>query len=358
MLAGLSNFKFLWLLVLALFLTLISQSVSALPLSDLPGWQVDHQSQAIPALLNTCYKKNTTGSFKSFCNQLKANPNLSDLETRKLLETYFVAIPVTNHGNPNGLFTGYYEPSFDGSLVKTSEYSVPLYAPPKGLIKTNIDGKPTYRLRQNGIYQPLPDRAVITSKGLPNTPVLAWIHSNIDQFFLQIQGSGEINLNNGQEILVGYAAENGKKYFPIGAYLIKTGALNPENVSMQTIKNWLEGHPSMAQMVMNLNPSYVFFRRLKTDQPIGAEGVELTPYRSLAVDRKYTALGTPVWLSTSLPTSKQTQPFNHLLVAQDIGGAIKGPVRGDIYFGSGSQPEWLAGHMQSTGNLWIFTPKT
>ncbi len=346
-------------------------SSNFIPLNNLPNWNTDHQSQAIPALLNTCQKpkKNsaaTSVSFKTFCYQLQKNPQLSDLQTRALLEKYFVAIPIKNQGNPTGLFTGYYEPMVEGSPVKTAVYSVPIYGKPSGLVKTNINGKSTYRILKNGHYQSIPDRAMLVQNPPQNTPVLAWIHSSIDQFFLQIQGSGLINLTNGQNLLIGYAGENGKNYFPIGAYLVKTNALSSKNISMQSIQDWLEAHPKSAQMVMNLNPSFVFFRALKTNQPIGAEGVELTPYRSLAVDRRFTSLGTPVWLSTSLPQSNTSstsntthnETFDRLLVAQDTGGAIKGPVRGDVYFGSGTEPEWLAGHMQSSGELWALRPKT
>ena len=323
------------LVILVILLPILSFATA---LSDLPGWNSDHQAEAIPALLHSCKKtsQNSNTLSKSFCTALEQNPNLSDSQTRVLLMKYFTAIPVTNHGQSTGLFTGYYQPTITGSLTQTPEDSVPIYGNPPKFLK------------------PFPDRnAIDVNNALANTktPVLAWVHSNIDRFFLQIQGSGTIECSNGQNLLVGYAGQNGKKYYPIGAYLLKIGALAPNNISMQTIKDWLDTHPKQAQAVMNLNPSFVFFRILKTPEPTGAHGTELTPYRSLAVDPKFTSLGTPVWLASVLP--KNNISFDHLLMAEDTGGAIKGPVRGDVFFGDGDQAEWLAGHMQSPGKLWV-----
>lgn len=365
-------------------------------LSQLPGWNTDHISDLSNGLLSNCqvlkkseFKNNTEQQFcaelpqaisgcslpnsnsnsnsnsKIHCN-IVPSQNLQDQNLRVLLEKYFQAVPMTNpnHKTSNsGLFTGYYEPSISGSLTKTPALNIPIYGKPAGLIET----KNSYKILSNGHYSSLPDRAeisqdILNNHYLPNTPILAWVNSEIDSFFLQIQGSGEIILPNHQELLLGYAGQNGKKYVPIGAYLIKIGALNSQNISMQSIKAWLEAHPNQAEKIMNMNPSFVFFRILDNiDQPIGAHGTQLTPYRSLAIDPKYLSLGTPVWLSTYLPMQlnsnvQKAVSFNHLLLAEDTGGAIKGPVRGDIYFGSGPEAEWLAGHMQSPGKLWALEP--
>lgn len=371
-----------------------SSCTQALSLSQLPGWNTDHQSDLANGLLANCEVLKKSGfknsSMQKFCAELPQaisgcsapnknsnqnsqihcnifpSQNLQDQNIRALLDKYFQAVPITNSTNSNnsaGLFTGYYEPSMKGSLTKTSIFDIPIYGKPSGLVET----KNTYKILNHGHYESLPNRAeisqdILNNHYLPNTPILAWVSSEIDSFFLQIQGSGEILLPNHQELLVGYAGQNGKKYVPIGAYLIKIGALTPQNISMQSIKAWLETHPNQAQKIMDMNPSFVFFRVLENiDQPIGAHGTQLTPYRSLAIDPKYLNLGTPVWLSTYLPMNLNSSvqkgvDFNHLLLAEDTGGAIKGPVRGDIYFGSGPDAEWLAGHMQSPGKLWALEP--
>lgn len=356
---------------------------SGIPLTQLPGWDTDHQSDLAQSLLADCQIKKLD-SEKKFCAALPSvlascsptqNNACEDQHLRVLLSQYFQAVPIVNNSN-TGLFTGYYEPTLTGSLTKTPVFNIPIYGKPVGLvelkniknIKNNKNSnQETYKILSHGQYQSLPDRASIfqdfsTNHYLPNTPILAWVSSEIDDFFLQIQGSGEILLPNHQSLLVGYAGQNGKKYVPIGSYLIKIGALTTQNISMESIKSWLETHPNQAQRIMNLNPSFVFFRVLNNiQQPIGANGTQLTPYRSLAVDPKYLNLGTPVWLSTYLPMKLNSNiqkgvGFNHLLLAEDTGGAIKGPARGDIYFGGGEDAEWLAGHMQSPGKIWALKP--
>lgn len=338
----------------------------------IPGWQMDQQQNALLALKGSCptlMRKN--GDYKQICTDVLNQDTISPAQARSMIEKHFNAYLVVNDGNDIGLFTGYYEPQMKGSLTKTQTYGVPLYGKPKGLVKVDLGifdkklrGRKSFRILENGRYTRLPSRQQISDGPLlKNTPVLAWVHSKIDRFFLQIQGSGSVLLPNGKRLLLGYAGQNGWAYYAIGRYLIQIGALTTKTVSMQSIKDWLYNHPTEAETVMNKNPSFVFFRKLKTQSPPGAHGVPLTAYRSLAVDPRFTKLGSLLFLSTYLPIKAggnitEGAKFQRLMVAQDTGGAIKGPIRGDVFFGSGDYAEWLAGHMQSKGRLWLLRPKS
>lgn len=334
---------------------------------QIPDWNQGHQLNAWQAWQRSCRydldKHNLPSNWQRICQHMvKQHPD-SDTQARQLFERYLRPYLMTNNGKATGLFTGYYEPSIPGSLKPTAYYRVPLYARPYNLVRVRIGGSMRYRLKVNGHYVRAPSRQAISQgPALKNTSVIAWIHSKIDRFFLQIQGSGSVQLSNGKRILLGYNGQNGYKYYPIGAYLVDKGYLTRKNVSMQSIKAWLQTHPDQAERVMNLDPSFVFFRKLTTDSPIGAQGVPLSAGYSLAVDRRYTRYGTPVWISTYLPQKSANKiahgaPLNRLMIAQDTGGAIKGPVRGDIFWGPGKRAEWLAGHMQSEGKMWVLLPK-
>lgn len=339
--------------------------------SQLPGWQTDNQSIALEALKGSCPSlMRKSIDYRNICQTLKNGGTIEASQARRLVQNHFTPYQVRNNGKSQGLFTGYYEPQMKGSLTKTKQFGVPLYGKPKGLVKVDLGrfdkrlrGRKSFRILENGRYRKLPSRKQISDGPLlKNTPVLAWVHSKIDRFFLQIQGSGSVLLPNGKRLLLGYAGQNGWPYYAIGRYFIKAGILNRHNVSMQSIKDWLYNHPDKAEYVMNKSSSFVFFRKLNTQQPPGAQGVPLTPTRSLAIDPKYIRLGSMVWLSTYLPIKtnaniREGVRFQHLMVAQDTGGAIKGPIRGDVFFGSGKYAEWLAGHMQSKGQLWVFKPK-
>ena len=187
-------------------------------------------------------------------------------------------------------------------------------------------------------------------------PEIVWVDDPVDAFFLQIQGSGRILFDDGTMMRVGYAAQNGHPYVAIGRELIARGALTRETVSMQSIRAWLVANPGEAAAVMNLNPSYVFFRTLEGDGPLGSEGVAVTPGRSLAVDRAFLAMGLPVWLDAEDPLDP-TSRVRRLMVAQDTGGAIKGPVRGDVFWGHGPEAAERAGRMRSSGRYWVLLPR-
>ena len=214
----------------------------------------------------------------------------------------------------------------------------------------------------DGRLQPFPSRAEIAAGALAGRGLeMVWVDDPIDAFFLHVQGSGQIVLEDGEIARVGYAAQNGHPYFAIGRELIARGALTRERVSLQSIRAWLEAHPDAAAEVMNRNPSYVFFRRIAGDGPRGAFQVPLTARASLAVDRRHIPLGVPVWLETALPRADgvagEAMSWRRLLVAQDTGGAIRGIVRGDVFFGAGARAAALAGRMKSSGRYYILLPR-
>jgi len=189
-----------------------------------------------------------------------------------------------------------------------------------------------------------------------NDKVIVWVDNAVDAFFVQIQGSGIVELAEGGTMRIGYAGQNGHPYYAIGRELIKREQLTKENVSLQTIRAWLEANPDQADEIMNTNASYVFFRELESEGPIGGEGIALTAGRSLAIDRSLLAYGMPIWTDIAPPIEGIGQ-IQKLMVTQDTGGAIRGPVRGDVFWGYGAQAEKLAGPMKSKGRYWILLPK-
>jgi membrane-bound lytic murein transglycosylase A len=187
-------------------------------------------------------------------------------------------------------------------------------------------------------------------------PVLAWVEDPVELFFLQIQGSGQVALASGERIRLGYADQNGHPYRSLGRYLIERGELTLEQASMQGIKAWAAANPAKLQEALNVNASYVFFRELAgSDGPIGALGVPLSAQYSIAVDARYVPLGAPVFLATTFPLS--SQPLERLVVAQDTGGAIRGAVRADFFWGTGAEAGTLAGRMRQQGRMWLLWPR-
>jgi membrane-bound lytic murein transglycosylase A len=185
---------------------------------------------------------------------------------------------------------------------------------------------------------------------------LLWVDSAIDAFFLHVQGSGRVVFEDGSVVRVGYAGRNGRRYTPIGRELVAKGIIPQKKVSLQSIRQWLAENPIAGRQLMEKNQSYIFFRLMEGDGPIGAQGVQLTPGRSLAVDRKYIPLGVPVWLNTSEP-GKSRKPLRRLVMTQDTGSAIRGPVRGDLFFGFGNEAGLRAGHMREIGTYYLLLPK-
>jgi len=294
---------------------------------------------------------------------------------KRFFETNFVPYKVAE-ANSDGLFTGYYEPELRGSRTRHGAFQTPLYAVPVDLVRRDMGVyRDTYFGRMiNGMmamgmtmtmmrFVPYPARAEIEHDGIPATPIF-YVDNPVDAFFLQIQGSGRVILDDGTVVRAAYAGQNGQPYTAIGAVLIERGWMTREELSAQSIRDWLVSHPEQAQEVMNTNASYVFFTEKPVGDPnlgaVGAEGVPLTPEASVAVDRSIHALGVPMWLESTAPTTDSEIPersFDALLVAQDTGGAIHGVVRGDVYWGYGNAAGIVAGKMKQPGRMNLLLPR-
>ncbi len=313
--------------------------------------------------------------WRAPCAALSGVADGNDTAARSFFETWFVPFSAANNGEPNGLFTGYYEPELRGSRTRKGRFVVPLYGRPADLVTVELSlfreewkGQRIAGRVQQGALRPYPGRAEIEAGALSGIArdgggalELVWVDDAVDAFFLHIQGSGRVVLDDGSLMRVGYAAANGRPYLAIGRELIARGALAREDVSMPSIRTWLAANPGEARDVMNKNASFVFFRPLPApvnanDGPPGSEGVPLTPGRSLAVDRNHLAMGLPLWLDAEDPLDKQ-QRVRRLMVAQDTGGAITGPVRGDVFWGSGADAAERAGRMRSSGRYWLLLPR-
>lgn len=353
--------------------------------TDLPGWTADRVAEAVPAFRRSCAKLTalpadrpvgpdgvggTGGDWQAPCTALATLPDGDDAAARAFFERWFTPYAAANNDNRRGLFTGYYEVELEGSRTPDPAYPVPLYKRPADLIMVDLGdfadrwkGERIAGRVANGRLKPFEDRAAIEAGALRNKGLeLLWLQDPVAVFFLHIQGSGRVRFPDGTETRVGYAAQNGHKYVAIGKELIDRGELAREQVSLQSIRAWLKAHPDQAPDLMNKNPSYVFFQELKGEGPNGAQNVALTPGRSLAVDSKFLPYGVPVWLDAEDPLAQNPTDgqarLRRLLVAQDTGGAIRGPVRGDVFWGHGEDAEKRAGVMKSAGEYYILLPKT
>ena len=351
--------------------------------ADLAGWEDDHQSAAIVALRRSCAPLltradayavgqngigGTAAAWRTACEAV-AGLAPDDDAARHVLEAHFVPLRVTNNGEAEGLFTGYYEPELRGRRIREGkgDGAVPLYTTPPDLVtvdlgafRESLKNQRTAGRVVDGRLEPFPDRAAIEGGALAGRGLeIAWVDDPIDAFFLHIQGSGRITLDDGSTMRVGYAGQNGHSYFAIGRELVASGELDSETVSLQTIRAWLRAHPARAPAVMATNRSYIFFRELDEAGPVGAQGVVLTPQRSLAVDRRFLPLGAPVWLDASAPSAEAEGAdvvLRQLMVTQDTGGAIRGPVRGDVFWGHGREAEEVAGRMKHRGRYYLLLP--
>lgn len=304
--------------------------------------------------------------WQETCRAAMAVTPLTEASARQFFQKWFKPVEFYNNKPINGLFTGYYLPWFRGSLTQTAEYNTPIYGLPNNIVTVNLDDfgsdfpnrRLVARVEKNKVL-PFHHRKEINKGALKNTaPVLVWVRSHIDRLFLEIQGSGTIELPNGELINLGYAGENGAPYTPVGRVLVDKGIMTKETASMQGIRAYLEAHPEEILPVLNQNKSFVFFRILDRSAALGAQGVTLTPGYSLAVDRKWIPLGTPLWLNTTRPSSVTEKPktLQRLMVAQDTGGAIRGIVRGDVFWGAGDNATFIAGNMKNAGHYWLLLP--
>lgn len=280
-------------------------------------------------------------------------------DAKRFFETRFVPMALRGQDGVSGLMTGYYEPLLYGSMRQSAAFPYPLYAPPEDLLHVDLsdvypDLKHRYlrgRLR-HGRVVPYPTRAQINAEGIDARP-LCYLSSDVDRFFLHVQGSGRIAMEDNVTLFVGHADRNGWPYASIGKLMVRQGRIAKADISMQSIRAYLQAHPDEKRAILETNPSYIFFRR-KTQSATGTLGVPLTPMLSVAVDRTKIPLGFPVYYDAVHPAGNMH--LRALAFAQDTGSAIKGQVRADLFWGFGSEAEAAAGEMKSPLRLWLFLP--
>ena len=339
----------------------------AVEFDQLPGWEQDQHAQALLALNRGCSRLEKKVEWASICSQAQSIDEGNDRVAREFFETHFTPhIMRGERGATEGMITGYYEPLLHGSMQADQRYRFPLYKSPDDMLTVDLasifpelKGKRVRGRLVGSKVIPYYSRAEIDSTEQPlRGQELLWVDDRDQLFFLQIQGSGRIRLPDGRVIGAGYANQNGHAYRSIGKKLIDMGELKREDVSLFTIKDWLKDNPEHAKELLNANPSYVFFvlRDSVEEGPTGSLNVPLTAQRSLALDPRVIDLGFPIWLNTTYPGEEQ-RPLQKLVMAQDTGGAIKGQLRADLFWGTGEQAEFMAGTMKQAGELFILLPK-
>lgn len=334
--------------------------------ADLPGWSRDDVRAAWPAFQSSCSVIGKRADWKEACSIARTVNANDERAVRLFLETFLVPHRVVApDGSDSGLVTGYYEPLLRGARKQGGAYRTPLYRVPDDMLTVDLAG--VYpelkgkRLRgrlQGKKVVPYASREEIARSGLGGKELL-WVDDPVEAFFLEVQGSGRVQLDTGETVRVAYADQNGHPYKSIGKWLIEQGELTSEQASAQGIKAWIAGHPTRKQELLNVNPSYVFFKEERLPDPNvgpkGSLGVPLTPQRSVAVDTTQIPAGVPLYLSTTQPASEIA--LQRLVMAQDTGGAIRGAIRVDFFFGFGTEAGENAGRMKQRGQVWVLLPR-
>jgi membrane-bound lytic murein transglycosylase A len=347
-------------------------------LADLPGWAGDRIAEALPALRRSCARilrsdaaapmgprsvGGTVADWQEACSALPSQPSADEPALRRWIETWFTPVQVTAGEEPEGIFTGYYEVELEGARAPSPAFPVPLYRRPPDLLSANLGnfaddlaGRTIFGRVEGERFVPYATRAEIENGALTGRGLeLFWVADPIEAFLLHIQGSGRLRLAEGGMTRVGFSAANGHPFYGIGRALTERGLLPKDKAAMPEIRAWLRANPEQGRDIMQLNRRFIFFREIEGEGPIGAEGVALTPGRSLAVDTALLPLGAPVWLDTHWP-GEPSRPLRRLMVAQDTGSAIKGAVRGDFFWGTGEAALAEAGRMKSAGRYWFLLP--
>ena len=337
--------------------------------ADLPDWDQGMQFQALIAFRRSCGRltrlpadapigpggfAGQASDWLAACRAANIVGAGEDAGARSFFQHLFRPYRLSDpaHGD-EGLLTGYYLPRVAGARGHLPGFDAPLYRRPPDLVADTLDDGKVGRL-VDGRLRPYYTRAEIDAGALAGRGLeLVWLASALDAFFVSIQGSAEVVLGDGTSIRLGVAGSNGQPYVAIGRLLIDQGEIAPEAMSMQSLVAWLSAHPDRARDVMERNPRYIFFQEIPGDGPVGSEGVTLTAGRSLAVDPAFLPLGAPVFLDTF---DAQGSPLRRLMLAQDSGAAIKGPLRGDVYWGGGAPAEASAGAMKSPGRFYLLLP--
>ena len=348
----------------------------------LPGWDEADTIESLRAFNVSCkiflkqkpdtsvgspYIPLTAADWIPACRAALLVDPASSHEAKAFFEHWFEPVEFFNRKPVQGLFTGYYLPLLHGSLNKTKRYHVPLYRTPNnavtidlGLFDSTLANRRWVGRLEGSKIVPFYTREEINQGVIANhASVIVWVDSEIDRLFLEIQGSGIVELEDGSRIYVGYASQNGAPYTAIGRVLIQKGVMTKENASMQGIRAYLESHPEEMTAVLNQNKSFIFFDKLPGDAAEGVQRIVLTPGYSLAVDRRWVPIGTPIWLNTTRPDPLNDHQIvlQRLMIAQDTGGAIRGEVRGDVFWGAGERATAIAGKMKNLGYYWLLLPK-
>jgi membrane-bound lytic murein transglycosylase A len=335
--------------------------MAAARFSDLPGWSAADLTPALAAFRRSCdviAKKpgqEKLADYAGTAADWQAVCEAANGDARIFFETHFTPYAFSGEG----LFTGYYEPEIRGSRTRQGVYRTPVYGLPTDLIRVDLaQFKPEFKGEHvSGKLDgqklvPYATRAQINAKGVSTANILFWCDDPIALFFLQIQGSGRVRFDDGSALRIAYAGENGRPYTAIGRVLLAAGEIAREKISLATIRDWLKAHPKLARGVMEQNQSYIFFREMPLGDiglgSNGVQGVPLTPLGSLAIDLRKNALGAPYYVAAD--------PVRALLIAQDTGGAIRGAVRGDVFFGFGEKAEQSAGEMKAQGRMFVLLP--
>jgi len=332
--------------------------------ADLAGWKDDDQKAAFNTFIKSCgailngtramrAARPFYGALFKVCERAVAAGGLDRDRARAFFEDNFKPTRITPAGQTQGFFTGYYETEVEGSRFPSDEYTVPMYAAPADTVKK----------RQSKVFADL-DRTKIEDGALAGKSLeICYVKSPIDAFFAQIQGSTRVKLDSGKMLRLNYVASNGMPYTPVGKFLIDRGIVSKEEMSMDKIREFMEANPEEGKSLRQKNRSFVFFQETplsEQDECIGAQGVPLTPGRSLAVDKKIHIYGTPIWIDAEFPieSERPETKFRHLLVAQDTGSAIIGPARADIYFGHGEEISHIAGRIKQNGDFVMLVPQS
>jgi membrane-bound lytic murein transglycosylase A len=345
-------------------MNLRSAQVERLSFSALDGWEDDDHAAAFDTFLKSCgailsatkamrSARPGLGALFKVCERAAAAGQLDRDHARAFFEDNFKPVRVKPAGQTEGFFTGYYETEVDGSRFPSDEYTVPIYAAPAETVKR----------RQSKVFSDL-DRTKIEDGALAGKELeICYVKNPIDAFFAQIQGSTRVKLDTGKLLRLNYIASNGQPYTPVGKFLIDRGIVSKEEMSMDKIRDFMEANPEEGKELRRKNRSFVFFQETELgthDECIGAQGVPLTPGRSLAVDKRIHVYGTPIWIDANLPidSEKPETKFRRLLFAQDTGSAIIGPARADIYFGHGEEISHVAGRIKQYGQFVMLAPQS
>lgn len=321
-------------------------------LSDLNGFENENFDEVLEGFLQNCKSKKTQDMYGTLCKNA-----LHVKDKKEFVKDNFELYQIIDKESDTGVLTGYYEPQLQGSLTKHDEYQYPLYTKPKDMY--DIDFGVFYpELKNYHLKARLEDGKVLPyytraqQKDL-NTSVICYVDNKIDAFFLEIQGSGRIKLDNNDTIYVGYGGNNGHKYISVGKYLIQSGEMDAKGMSLKKIKEWAENNPKRVDDVLNHNPRVVYFKKKVLTDVRGSLGIPLTPMRSAAVDSKYIPLGSMLYIDAK----DIYHNIDRIVFAQDRGAAIKSPIRADLFTGFGDKALDIAGNLKAKLKIWIFLPK-